>query len=429
VCVYVKCDPIHTICPLLAALSLAHPRFSRLLVSHTPYTSIHFHSNLSQVEKDVTGQQIKKAYRKLAVIHHPDKGGDEHKFKEINAAYEILSDDEMRAKYDKYGLEGVEDGGGGGGGGGGHDDLFRMFFGGRGGPGGGGGQRQGPRKGEDVNHPIRVSLEDLYNGKTVKLAVQRQVIVGQAKRCTGCDGQGVVLELRQIALGMVQQIQRHCSECEGEGYQFQKKKERKVLEVGIEKGMKHNQKIVFRGMADEKPNMEAGNINFVVQEKDHDVFKRKGADLLITKTLSLNEALTGFQWKITHLDGREVIIQSSPGEVIPAEADGGRPFVKLVPNEGMPSHGNPFVKGNLYVLFSVTFPKDGDLSPEAAAAIKKWLPSPSMEVDYDPETAEIVHLDVADVKQFGKGGLASTDSAYESDEEGEGQQGVQCQQS
>jgi DnaJ family protein A protein 2 len=226
----------------------------------------------------------------------------------------------------------------------------------------------------------------------------------------------------------VQQIQRHCSECEGEGFQFQKKKERKVLDVGIEKGMRHNQKIVFAGMADEKPNMEAGDINFVVQEKDHDVFKRKGADLLITKSLSLNEALTGFAWKIQHLDGREVVIQSSPGEVIPAEDEGGRPFVKIVPNEGMPSHGNPFVKGNLYVLFTVKFPKDGDLSPEAAAAIKKFLPTPAMDIEYDPETAEIVHLDHADVKQFGKGGLTQSDG-NESDEDGDGQQGVQCNQS
>jgi DnaJ family protein A protein 2 len=336
-----------------------------------------------------------------------------------------LSDDETRTKYDKYGLEGLEEGGGGGGGGG-HDDLFNMFFGGA--RGGRGGARAGPKKGEDVNHPIRVSLEDLYNGKTVKLAVQRQVIVGKATKCSGCDGQGVVLELRQIALGMVQQIQRHCQDCEGEGYQYKKKRERKVLEVGVEKGMRHNQKIVFQGMADEKPNMEAGNINFVVQEKDHDVFKRKGADLLIVKKLSLNEALTGFAWKITHLDGREVVIQSRPGEVIPAEAEGGKPFVKIVPNEGMPSHGNPFIKGSLYVLFQVDFPKDGDVSPEAAEALKKFLPSPAMEVEYDVETAEIVHLDHADVKQFGKGGLQSSDSAYESDGE-EGQGGVQCQQS
>jgi DnaJ homolog subfamily A member 2 len=359
------------------------------------------------------------------VKHHPDKGGDEHKFKEINAAYEILSDAEKRVKYDKYGLEGLEDGGGPGGAS--PDDLFSMFFG-----GGRGGRRAsaGPRRGEDVNHPIKASLEDLYNGKTVKLAINRQVLVGQPKMCSTCDGQGIVVELRQIALGMVQQIQRHCHDCEGEGYIAKKKKERKVLEVLVEKGMKHNQKITFRGMADEKPNVEPGNINFIIQEKEHETFKRKGADLLVSKNLSLNEALCGFVWKLKHLDGREVIIKSKPGEVIKAEAEGGRPFVKVVSNEGMPSRGNPFVKGNLYVVFRVEFPSDNDLNAAAVASLKTLLPNPTMDVDYDEETAEVVHLDHADVKNFGKGGVQSHDAAYDSDEEeGGGQQGVQCQQS
>lgn len=356
------------------------------------------------------------------MVHHPDKGGDEHKFKEINAAYEILSDEEKRAKYDKYGLEGLEESGGGGGAG--HEDLFNMFFG-----GGRSRRSAGPRRGEDMNHPIRVSLEDLYNGKIVKLAVNREVIVGEAKKCNTCEGQGAVLQLRQIALGMVQQIQRECPDCNGEGYRCKKKKERKVLEVLIEKGMRHNQKITFRGMADEKPNVEPGNINFVVQEKEHEVFKRKGADLLITKSLTLKEALTGFAWKITHLDGRDVIIKSKPGEVIQAEAEGGKPYVKVVLNEGMPSQGNPFVRGGLYVLFTVVFPKSGELSESAVKALRQALPGPSMEVEYDEETADIVNLEVADVKLFGKGGVQDHDSAYESDGEGEGQQAVNCQQS
>lgn len=298
-----------------------------------------------------------------------------------------------------------------------------MFFGGR------ARRSAGPRRGEDVNHPIRVSLEDLYLGKTVKLAVNREVIVGEPKMCDGCDGQGAVLELRQIGLGMVQQVQRQCYDCDGEGYKCKKKKERKVLEVLVEKGMRHNQKIVFRGMADEKPNMEPGNVNFVVQEKEHEVFKRKGADLLITKTLSLKEALTGFCWTITHLDGRQVVIQSKPGEVIQAESAGGKPYVKVVPNEGMPSQGNPFVKGGLFVLFTVEFPQPGELSESAVAALRKHLPGPSMEVDYDTETAEIVHLEEADVRRFGKGGVQNHDSAYDSDEEGDGPQAVNCQQS
>jgi len=373
------------------------------------------------VEKDADEKAIKKAYRKLAVKHHPDKGGDEHKFKEVSAAYEVLSDKENRAKYDKYGLEGLSEGGGGGGG---QDDLFSMFFGG----GRGGGRQAGPRKSESVNHPLKVSLEDLYNGKTAKIAINRQVIVGESKMCNSCDGQGVVIELRQIALGMVQQLQRRCTDCNGQGYIATKKKERKILEVHVEKGMKHNQKIPFRGMSDEKPNMEPGDVNFIIQEKEHDLFKRKGADLLITKTLSLNEALCGFEWIVKHLDGREIAIKSKPGEVIRPEASASHPFVKIVPSEGMPSHGNPFVKGNLYVLFRVEFPKDGDLSKKAVFQLKKLLPSPAMDISYDEEEVEVAHLEHGDVKNFGKGGATSQDNNYDSDEEG-GQEQVQCQQS
>jgi DnaJ family protein A protein 2 len=299
-----------------------------------------------------------------------------------------------------------------------------MFFGGAGGRRRGG----GPRKGEDVNHPIKVSLEDLYNGKTVKLAINRQVQVGEAKMCDVCDGQGVVVELRQIALGMVQQVQKRCTNCNGMGYIGETKKERKVLEVHIEKGMKNGQKVVFRGMADEQPNMEPGDINFIVQEKEHELFKRKGADLLITKTLSLNEALCGFEWTVTHLDKREIVIQSRPGEVIQPESLGGQPFVKKISGEGMPSKGNPFVKGDLYVLFTVDFPKDGELSEDILDVLRKTLPNPKMDLSYDEEQVEICHLDGADVKNFGKGGAAIHDNSYDSDDEG-GQQNVECRQS
>lgn len=374
------------------------------------------------IAKGVNAIEIKKAYRKLAVVHHPDKGGDEHKFKEINAAYTILSDPEKRSKYDRFGLKGVEDGAGGGMGDDG-EDVFSMFFGGR------GAKSRGPRRGEDVNHPLKVSLEDLYNGKTVKLAVNRSVLVGEPKLCTTCDGKGHVVELRQIALGMVQQLQRRCQECAGEGYRCSTTKERRILEVHVERGMKNNEKIVFRGMADEKPNVEAGNINFVVQEQEHELFKRKGADLLIRKTVSLNEALCGFVWKITHLDAREMVIKSKPGEIIRALADGGQPFVKIVKGEGMPSKGNMFVKGNLYVAFTVDFPKDKELSEEVVASLREILPNPSMQVDYDDNTAEVAHLEQADVRNFGSGGAATSTSAYDEDTADGGPQPVQCQQS
>ena len=180
------------------------------------------------VEKSATKKDIRKAYMKLSRTHHPDKGGDEHKFKEISAANEILSDETSRAKYDKYGLEGVsgDDVGSAGG-----EDLFSMFFG-----GGGRSRRAGPRKGPSVNHPLKVSLEDLYNGKTVKLAVNRKVIRGTPTECSSCKGQGSVTEVRQIGPGMITQMQRHCDSCQGQGQQCSYKSERKVLEVHVEKG-------------------------------------------------------------------------------------------------------------------------------------------------------------------------------------------------
>lgn len=237
------------------------------------------------VSKDSSAKDIKKAYRKLSLIHHPDRGGDEHKFKEINAAYEILSDEEKRKMYDQYGLEGVSEDGHGPGG----DDLFSMFF-----PGARGRRSSGPKKGPPLNHPIKVSLDDIYNGKTVKLAVNRKVIVGDVKTCDSCNGQGAKMEIRQLGPGMIQQMQRTCADCNGQGHSAKRVNERKILEVHVEKGMKHHQKIQFKGMGDEMPNMEPGDINFIVDIKDHPVFKREGADLLMTKELSLNQAICGF---------------------------------------------------------------------------------------------------------------------------------------
>lgn len=245
-----------------------------------------------ELPKDATQKQIKKSYYNLSKVHHPDRGGDEHKFKEMAAAYEILSDPEKRKAYDQYGLEGVKDDEAGVARRG--EDLFSMFF------GHGGGGRSGPRKSPSVNHPIKVSLEDLYNGKTVKLAVNRKIIVGEVKKCGKCDGQGAISEVRQIAPGMVTQMQRTCPKCEGHGSTGETKPERKILEVHVEKGMLHNQKITFSGMADELPGMEAGDVNFIIQEKEHDLFKRKGADLLVTKEISLNQALCGFTVRLCY---------------------------------------------------------------------------------------------------------------------------------
>lgn len=184
-------------------------------------------------------------------------------------------------------------------------------------------------------------------------------------------------------------------------------------------------------MADETPGMETGDVNFVIQQKEHELFKRKAADLLVTKEVSLNQALCGFAWKIKHLDGREVVIKTRPGQIIEAESTDdstGRtlPFILKVAGEGMPSQGNPFVKGDLYIAFHVKFPST--LEPDVIKQLRTLLPDADIEEDHDPETTEEAFMDDADLRHFGHGGAESADNAYDSDEES-GQQGVQCQQS
>jgi DnaJ family protein A protein 2 len=119
--------------------------------------------------------------------------------------------------------------------------------------------------------------------------------------------------------------------------------------------------------------VEPGDINFIIQEKDHDLFKRKGADLLAVKGVSLNQALCGFTWKVKHLDGRVLIIKTKPGEVIKPEMNTKEalPFVKVLPDA---FQGNPFVRGNLYVMFRVTFPEGDELLADIVAKLKKLMP-------------------------------------------------------
>ena len=389
------------------------------------------------VSKSATPNEIKKAYRKLALKNHPDKGGDPEVFKKITVAYEVLSDEEKRDLYDKYGKDGLE---GGGGGGGDPSDIFSQFFGGGGGRGGG--RSRGPQKGEDLLHPLKVSLEDLYQGKTVKLAVNRDVTcsscdgrggaVGCETTCDPCQGRGMRVQLRQIGPGMVQQMQSVCSACRGQGKVMREsdrcktckgkkvKKERKVLEVHIEKGMLNGQKITFHGEADQAPGTVPGDIVFVVQEKEHGTFQRKGTNLVMEKTVSLVEALTGFETVVTSLDGRSLWIKTSAGEIIKPNQ------FKAVQGEGMPTHGNPFVKGQLVILFKVEFPENQDLSSaQRSGLLKLFAPVDKVIVPKDAEECYLSSFDAEAARQ------AAGREAYDSDDEqrgGQDGQRVQCNQ-
>lgn len=268
-----------------------------------------FYSAL-EVDKNASAAEIKKAYRKLAIKHHPDKGGDPETFKSITKAYEVLSDAEKRRVYDQYGEEGLE----GGGGGDDPSDIFNMVFGGG---RGGGGRGQGKKKGKDVVHTMDVTLAQLYTGHTKKLAINRTVVdkdVGISE-CAACKGQGVTVQVMRMG-NMIQQVQQQCSQCQGQGKSYKTKKEKEILEVYIERGSPDTHKVVFYNKADEQPGYEAGDLHFVVQEKEHPEFRREKADLFIRRSVTLLEALTGATFNVTHLDGRELVIKTQPGEVI-----------------------------------------------------------------------------------------------------------------
>jgi len=347
------------------------------------------------VSKDASASEIKKAYMLLAKKEHPDKGGDPEKFKMISKAYEILSDPEKRALYDEHGEEGVESGGGGGGGMHTAEDVFAAMF-------GGGGRRgpQGPRKADDTVHKMQVTLEDLYKGKTVKLAVTRDVMT--------VDPHGPIMN-RQT------------------GERYAKKAERQVLEVVIEKGMKDGQTVRFEGKGDVMPGALPGDVVLVIKEREHAVFQRKGADLIMKKEITLLEALTGVKLVVEHLDGHSVHVTSKPGAVIAHEA------VKQVADEGMPVFGHTHVRGALFIQFEVKFPATLDLTDAQRKVLAALLPKPAGGLPAFPHDSHAVtkELDDLDMEARTMRERLAKD-AYDSDDDGGrgggGAPRVQCAQ-
>jgi hypothetical protein len=159
------------------------------------------------------------------------------------------------------------------------------------------------------------------------MAITRQVIDKKkgVSSCSECGGRGVKVEV--IRMGpMIQQMQSACTACGGEGKSFKTKQEREVLEVHIQKGSPDGHKVTFREMADEHPEADTGDVHFVLKVQEHELFKRKGADLFLEKKISLVEALCGFEMEITHLDGHKLLVKTAPGELIKPMAQGFDPL-------------------------------------------------------------------------------------------------------
>jgi DnaJ family protein A protein 2 len=351
------------------------------------------------VSRNASDSEIKRAYHRLAKEFHPDKNpaaGD--RFKEISYAYDVLSDQKKRDVYDRFGIKGLQEGGG-------HDgdhfgfgndifsDLFGqhagMFFGGGGGHGHHGHSRG--RRGEDNVKPLKVTLEDLYNGKTHTVKLHRKAICKDcqgtgtpnakaSRTCSDCRGSGVKMQYRQLGPGLVQQIHSVCSKCAGQGSTIPEKdrcktcegkkiiQETKDVEVHVDKGMSHGMKITMQGQGDEEPGTTPGDLIYVLQQEAHEDFERSGDNLITTHTLSLTEALCGFQFIVRHLDGRSLVVGKPAGQVVPSDS------VHIVEDEGMPHYKRPFEKGNLLIKFKVEFPVNHFTDEKSLQLLETLLP-------------------------------------------------------
>jgi DnaJ homolog subfamily A member 2 len=424
--------------------------------------------DLLNVSPTANENDIRKAYYKLAKIHHPDKLQDkdeaaEEKFKEIKFAYEVLTDKTKRDTYDRFGLEGLKDGVGGTE----FEDIFSHLFGGFGGGGfggggnpffpfdifgggmGGGRGRGAKRRTQNMVYPLKVTLAELYNGATKEIELERSTICsgcegtggkpGATQTCKSCAGRGFSMQYKQIGPGMVQQMQAMCRECSGQGELINEKdrckecsgkktsKQKKKFEVHVDKGMQDSQKITFRGESNQEPGVDTGDLIVVLQQTDHDVFTRNHDDLFMSHTINITEALCGFKIVVKHLDDRTLVLNQPAGEVLSPGT------IRAIPSEGMPIYKNPYEKGNLYVKFDVKFPENNTLTEEQISKLETLLPpKPKVEIPSGDHVDEVSMVDYESTKGSSKssgGGARGFREAYSGDDDDDDEpagQRVEC---
>lgn len=302
-----------------------------------------------EVSRSASVDEIKKAYRKLAIKYHPDRNpGDaeaEAKFKEAAEAYDVLHDPQKRQQYDQFGFDAPGGGFGGGnpfGGAGGFsmDDIFSMFgdvFGGHGGGFGGfgGGGQQAPKyRGSDLRLKVRLSLQEVATGVTKKFKVRKDVTCEHChgtgaeggsgtETCPNCHGSGVEIRTQQSMFGMIQTqtachvcggegtiIKSKCTHCQGEGVV----KGEEVVEINIPAGVAEGMVVNVPGKGNAgKHNGVTGNIQVYIEEEPNETFVRDGQNVIYNLLLDFPTAVLGGQVEIPTIDGSNVKIKIEPG--------------------------------------------------------------------------------------------------------------------
>jgi molecular chaperone DnaJ len=296
--------------------------------------------DLLGISKGATAAEIKKAYRKKAIEHHPDKNpGDasaEEKFKKAAEAYEVLSDPNKKARYDQYGHQAFEGGGGFGGGGGAGmnmDDIFSQFgdifgggggggFGGFGGFGGGGGRRT--LKGSNLRVRLKLTLEEIANGVEKKIKVKRKKVASGTtyNTCSTCNGAGQVTRIQNTILGRMQ-TSAPCTTCGGSGQMIANKPANadangmlstdETVSIKIPAGVVDGMQLKVTGKGNDAPgNGIAGDLLVAIEELPHDSLSREGDNLHYDLYVSFSDAALGSSKEIDTVTGK-VRIKVDPG--------------------------------------------------------------------------------------------------------------------
>ena len=342
------------------------------------------------VSKGASATEIKKAYRKKAIEFHPDKNpGDskaEEKFKQAAEAYEILSDVDKKAKYDRFGHQAFEGGGGGGFGGGGFggggmnmDDIFSQFgdiFGGGGGggfSGFSGGGRRAQVKGSNLRIRVKLTLEEIANGVEKKIKVKRKKVAKGTsyKTCTTCNGSGQVTRIQNTILGRMQ-TSAPCNICGGSGQSIDKKpsnadehgmlQTEETVSIKIPAGVVEGMQLKVSGKGNEAPgNGISGDLLVAIEEKSHDTLQREGDNLHYDLYISISDAVLGTSKEIDTVNGK-VRIKIEHG------VQSGK--ILRLRNKGIPSI-NSYGTGDLLVHINVWTPKT--LNKEQKEFFKKMI--------------------------------------------------------
>lgn len=345
-----------------------------------------------EVSKSASADELKKAYRKMAIKYHPDKNpGDkaaEDKFKEAAEAYEVLSDPQKKARYDQYGHSGMAGSHAGGGFGGGHsmDDIFSQFgdiFGGAFGGGGfGGGGRGGRRvaRGSNLRIKVKLTLEEIATGVEKKLKVAKYVSCdkcngsgahnsGSMSTCGTCRGSGQVHRIMNTMLGQMQTTAT-CPQCNGEGQIITDKckschgdgivRGEDVVTVKIPAGVHEGIQLSVNGKGNAAPRGGIpGDLIVVIEEAEHEHFMREGNNLFFEQHISIIDAAMGTQVDVPTLDGKARI-------KVEAGTQSGK--VLRLKGKGVPDI-NGYGKGDLLVSIQVWTPKH--LSSEEKKLLEK----------------------------------------------------------